>query len=292
MADWAEILIPVGLMKRTAEDEVELVHPLKRLWTMERPITLTEESIEQIHDLAVEDTNSIFVLDAFASLISGLGLDENHVDAVEPIRILCEALAPTGATILLLHHASGTNSNERAVKASRGTKALPALASNIINLSWLLQDDKTDNRIAVTTQGRSSKPVDMVIEQTDRAIWENHGSSAEIKEELKLEQVEGKLSERQSLVLTTLKEYCWEKEVGISPLTISTMLSDEYGKNGRVKALATLDQLTKKKLIIKQLISTKERGNTAVFYPREWGEDAFHQWSPEKIDFYLKEGTK
>ena len=59
MADWAEILIPVGLMKRTAEDQVELVHPLKRLWTMERPITLTEESIEQIHDLAVEDTNSI-----------------------------------------------------------------------------------------------------------------------------------------------------------------------------------------------------------------------------------------
>ena len=94
------------------------------------------------------------------------------------------------------------------------------------------------------------------------------------------------------LALTTLKEYCWEKEVGISPLTISTMLSDEYGKNGRVKALATLDQLTKKKLIIKQLISTKERGNTAVLYPREWGEDAFHQWSPEKIDFYLKEGTK
>ena len=292
MADWAEILIPVGLMKRTADDEVELVHPLKRLWTMERPITLTEETIQEMHNLAVEDPNSIFVLDAFATLISGLGLDENHVDAVEPIRMLCEALAQTGATIVLLHHASGTNSNERAVKASRGTKALPALASNIINLSWLLSDDKTDNRIAVTTQGRSSKPVDMVIEQTDRAIWENHGSSAEIKEELKLEQVEGKLSERQSLVLTTLKEYCWEKEVGISPLTISTMLSDEYGKNGRVKALATLDQLTKKKLIIKQLISTKERGNTAVFYPREWGEDAFHQWSPEKIDFYLKEGTK
>ena len=134
-------------------------------------------------------------------------------------------------------------------RASRGTKALPALASNIINLSWLPPDDKTDNRIAVTTQGRSSKPVDMVIEQTDRAIWENHGSSAEIKEELKLEQVEGKLSERQSLVLTTLKEYCWEKEVGISPLTISTMLSDEYGKNGRVKALATLDKLTKKSLL-------------------------------------------
>ena len=104
--------------------------------------------------------------------------------------------------------------------------------------------------------------------------------------------MEGKLSERQSLVLTTLKEYCWEKEVGISPLTISTMLSDEYGKNGRVKALATLDQLTKKKLIIKQLISNKERGNTAVFYPREWGKDALHKWSAEKIEFFEKEATK
>ena len=36
----------------------------------------------------------------------------------------------------------------------------------------------------------------------------------------------------------------------------------------------------------------QERVNTAVSYPREWGEDAIHQWSAEKIDFYLKEGTK
>ena len=30
----------------------------------------------------------------------------------------------------------------------------------------------------------------------------------------------------------------------------------------------------------------------AIDFDREWGEDAFHQWSPEKIDFYLEEGTK
>ena len=91
---------------------------------MERPIILTEETIQEMHDIAVKDPNSIFVLDAFATLISGLGLDENHVDAVEPVRMLCEALSPTGATIVLLHHASGTNSNERAVKASRGNPLL------------------------------------------------------------------------------------------------------------------------------------------------------------------------
>ena len=285
MSDWADIFIPVGLMKKTAEDEVELVHPLKKLWTMERPITLTEESIQEMHDLAVEDPNSIFVLDAFASLISGLGLDENHVDAVEPIRMLGEALAPTGATIVLLHHASGTNSNERAVKASRGTKALPALASNVVNLAWLIQDNKTDNRVAVTTQGRKSKPVDMVIEQTDRAVWENHGSSAEINEELKLEKLEGKLNPRQSLVLTFVNESCKDSWPTIAQV-VAKNLADEFGANADVKALATLNQLHNKGLIKKAPFATIEVGNYSAFYPRIWNE--CRTMTPEKYQWLLK----
>jgi len=285
LADWAEILIPVGLMKRTAEGEVELVDPLKRLWTMERPITLTEESIEKIHNLAVEEPNSIFVLDAFASLISGLGLDENHVDAVEPVRMFCEALAPTLATPVLLHHASGTNSNQRAVKASRGTKALPALASNVINLSWLMPDDKSDNRIAVTTQGRSSKPVDMVIEQTDRSVWVNHGSSAEIQQELKLEKIESKLNPRQSLVLTHVNEWCKDPWPTIAKV-VSRELADEFGANANIKALATLDQLHKKGLIKKATFSTIEVGNYSAFYPRSW--DSCATMTPEKYDWLLR----
>ena len=282
MADWAEILIPVGLMKRTAEGEVELVDPLKRLWTMERPITLTEESIQQLHDLAVEDPNSIFVLDAFASLISGLGLDENHVDAVEPVRMYCEALAPTLATNVLLHHASGTNAGQRAVKASRGTKALPALCSNVVNLSFLMPEDKTDQRIAVTTQGRSSKPVDMVIEQTDRAVWVNHGSSSDIQEELKLEKVESKLSERQSLVLTLVNSL--PPHWPIDSLIVSQQLADEFSnKYSSVSALSTLTQLHKKGLIKRQTFSTVTRGNVAAFYPRDW--EACHTMSDEKFEW-------
>ncbi len=285
MADWAEILLPVGLMKLTAEDEVELVHPLKRLWTMERPITLTEETIQEMHDIAVKDPNSIFVLDAFASLISGLGLDENHVDAVEPVRMLCEALAPTGATIVLLHHASGTNSNERAVKASRGTKALPALCSNVVNLAFMVPDDKTDERVAVTTQGRSSKPVDMVIEQVDRAVWENRGSSADIKKELKLEKIEGGLNPRQSLVLTHVNEWCKHPWPTIAKV-VSRELADEFGDNAEVKALANLNQLHSKGLIKKETFATMAVGNYSAFYPRSW--DGCATMTPEKYDWLLK----
>ena len=101
--------------------------PLKRLWHKGKPLHLTEENIELLYGIAKDDPNSIFVFDAFASLISGLGLDENHAASVEPIRMMTEALASTKATPILLHHASGGNAGERAVKASRGTKALLVL---------------------------------------------------------------------------------------------------------------------------------------------------------------------
>ena len=92
---------------------------------------------------------------AFATLISGLGLDENDTASVEPVRMLCVALAPTKATPILLHHASGTNAGQRAVKASRGTNALPALASQILELDWLVPEDKHDNSVTISSAGRN-----------------------------------------------------------------------------------------------------------------------------------------
>ncbi len=104
--------------------------------------------------------------------------------------------APTGATLILLQHSSKSRDSERASNAARGTNALTADCSQLMQLNWLKPDMKHDQRIAITTQGRNSKPVDLVIEQVDRAQWISHGSSAEIKEELRLEKEEEKLNER------------------------------------------------------------------------------------------------
>ncbi|MDC3203169.1 AAA family ATPase [Prochlorococcus sp. AH-716-C14] len=264
--DWIKILIPSGLAERTESGKVILKEPLKRLWHKGKPIHLTEEEIELLYDVAVDDPNSIFVFDAFASLISGLGLDENHAASVEPVRMLCEALAPTKATVILLHHASSTNAGERAVKASRGTKALPAEASQIIDLDWLIPEDKNDNRIKVSTAGRNSTPVDMVIEQVDRAVWVDHGSSSEIAETLRLEQVRAKLSERQELVLTFIEE----REQTFKGLFVTSQdlvenFEEEF-QGSKVKALATLNQLEKKKLIHGKPKNFEGKGLVKIFY--------------------------
>ena len=49
----------------------------------------------------------------------------------------------------MLHHVSGSNAGQRAVKASRGTKAFLALVSQILELDWLISEDKHDNRVTI-----------------------------------------------------------------------------------------------------------------------------------------------
>ena len=267
--DWVKILIPAGLAERTASGKVILKEPLKRLWHKGKPLHLTEESIELLYGIAKNDPNSIFVFDAFASLISGLGLDENHAASVEPIRMLTEALASTKATPILLHHASGGNAGERAVKASRGTKALPAEASQILELDWLIPEDKHDNRVTISSAGRNSTPVDMVIEQVDRAVWVNLGSKSEIAENLRLEKVREKLNDRQELVLTFLEQRD-EKNKGMfttSQDLVENLKSEFEGDN--TKALSTLNQLENKKLIYSKYRNFEGKGKCRIFYPRE-----------------------
>jgi hypothetical protein len=271
--DWREILEPIGLAKRNGQETFWL-DPIVRLWHKGNPIHLTEEGIEKIYELAKANPNSIVLLDAFSSLIRPTGLDEYKPEAVEPVSVLSEMLAETGATLILLHHAGKARDAERASNASRGSNALPAEASQIIQLNWLKPDDKQDQRIAISTEGRNSKPVDMVVEQIQRSQWISHGSSASLKEELRLEKAEASLNEKQDLVLTFVNGL--EKPNPTDASKVSNEFADIYldknGKNtnGNIKAYATLNQLANKGLIKKKIFATVERGNVAVFFPRSW----------------------
>jgi Txe/YoeB family toxin of Txe-Axe toxin-antitoxin module len=155
-----------------------------------------------------------------------------------------------------------------------GSNGLPEEASQFIQLNWLKPENKQDQRIAITTEGRNLKPIDMVVEQVQRSQWISHGSSADIKEELRLEKEERRLNEKQDLVYTFVNQL--EKPNPIDALRISREFADIYldknGKNtnGNIKAFATLNQLANKGLIKKKIFATVERGNVAVFFPRSW----------------------
>lgn len=164
----------------------------------------------------------------------------------------------------MLHHAGSTNSNERAVKASRGTTALPAEASTIINLGHLVPEDKTDNRVVLTTGGRNSKAIEMVIEQVERSCWIDLGSKAEIHERQRLEKARASLTERQLLVLTFVEQRKEEHGLNTTSTDLVEKYEDEFGGD-KSKALTSLKSLENKKL----LKSKKRTGSEFYFFPPE-----------------------
>ena len=263
LKDWAEILIPCGLMKKTSRNKAIILEPIKRLWHKGASIHLNEQGIEEIVSLAEENPNSIVVLDAFASLISSMGLDENKPEATEPLRFLTEAL-PTHATPILLHHSSKSRSGERASNAARGSNALTAEASQIIKMDWFSTDEH-DQRVAISTQGRNSTPIDLVVEQIERSQWINHGSTRSVKQEEKLAQKEEDLSERQGDALEEVRNYWKENYKGIDSKQLQEAYPDHFDTHK--KALATLKQLEKKGFLKSTKDALEGRGDVRLFQP-------------------------
>lgn len=272
LGDWREILVGGGLMQEVNADHYELVYPVVKLWHRGNPIHLDEEGIELITEQANKYRGSIVFADSFGALTSPLGIDEWHPAAAEPVHNLCESLEGTDATLILLHHSSKSRSGERASNSARGSNSITAAASQIIQLDWLKKDKKTDQRITLNTEGRNSRPVDLVVEQVDRSSWISHGSSEDIEKESKLEEVEAKLNDRQSIVLSILRDKWDNGQQEVDAVQIVELIGDDLGKSARTKALHSLDQLTGKELALKRKTSDPERGTVALFRPIEAGD--------------------
>ena len=263
LCDWAAILVPCGLMKKPRKEKGVILDPIVRLWHKGNPIHLDEKGIEDIVQLAEENKNSIVLLDAFASLIGGLGLDENKAEATEPIRFLLEAL-PSDATPILLHHSSKSRSAERASNAARGNNALTAEASQIIKMDWFSSDEH-DQRISISTQGRNSIPIDLVVEQIERSQWISHGSTRSVTQKEKLAQKEEDLSERQGDALEEARDYWRVNCEGITSKQLQELYPDHFDTDK--KALATLKQLEKKGFLQSTKTALEGKGDVRLFTP-------------------------
>lgn len=266
LADWREVMVPNGLMIRTELDKYRVCDPVVRLYSREHGLHLDEAGIEKITADCEQNPGAVLVLDAFLSLIGPLGLDSDSDAAVEPLQNLLESIAPFNITTVLLHHSSKSRAHERASNASAG-RGLSRMASHVVNLHWLNPDAKEDNRVRLTTEGRSSKSVDCVIEQVDRAIWSCHGDCNTISEQVDLSKVRAKLTERHSDVLSLVEEHWMLTSRAMEPAEVAKAMANELGDNARQKALQALDALANKRLVEKITGSDHKRGKVVSFQP-------------------------
>jgi len=248
--DWARMLKSARLLR---PDGRLALPPIVGLFTAGNPLYLDEEGIERIAESAEEHPGLVVVVDSYHACCRTLGVSENDAEMADPVLALLESIAPHKGTLLVVHHANKGGSTGSAAVASRGTSALPAAASQIIQLHRMAQANPaaaTDKRIVLKTEGRGGAPLQLLIERTDEG-WHLHGDAEEVMEAQRLLEVEAKLQDRQAEALEAVRDQYEQDQQPMDAATLAKCLGMK-GKGARDserKARSTLDQLVRHGLL-------------------------------------------
>ena len=267
LADWRNMLMAAGLMEKKLNGKYQLLKPILKLWHRESPLHLDESGLEKLSMVCEENHGALILIDSFAAVTSPLGLDEFKPEAAEPLYALCETVEPFGATTVLIHHSSKSRSGEQASNAARGSNAITAVPSQLINLAWHA-DPKQDRRVELTSEGRGALPAGLIIEQIERCQWILHGDAKEIRQAEGREEAEHKLSDRQRLALDETRHDWEEFRHEMDAIWLREALPAEFsGKAPQRQASSTLEQLSSKQLLEKRKTKIPGRGEVVLYRP-------------------------
>lgn len=241
-ADWGRMLQSAGLLGADGR----ILAPIVGLAHSGRPVHLDPEGIDMIAEMAQQHPGLLVVIDSLSACIVSLGLKEESPEIAMPVAELMEQLEPHGATVVLIHHASKGRAGESATRASRGSTALPALASQILKLAPATSSNPRDNRRLLTTEGRGGSAQSLVIER-EGSTWVLHGGIDALEQELQQAAVISRLSDRQADALDVLRDRWADQQ----QQTTAADLVDALGLTGsdpQGAARQTLQQLERKGL--------------------------------------------
>jgi hypothetical protein len=249
-ADWGRMLQPAGLV----DERGRILQPIVGLAHSGQPLHLDPEGIDLIAEQAQQHPGLLVVIDSLSACIAPLGLKEESPEIAMPVAELMEQLEPHGATVVLIHHASKGRAGDGASSASRGSTALPALASQILKLAPANPSNPRDNRRLLTTEGRGGSPQALVIERQDNS-WVLHGGVDALEQERQQAEAISRLTDKQADVLEVLRDRWAEGQQQTTAADLVALLSLS-GKDPQQAVLQTLKQLERKGLAQ----STKQPG--------------------------------
>ena len=258
---WQQFLERSGLADETGRRSPHIV----KMFTRERPIHLTPEGIDVMVKAAEEHPGLVFLLDSYSTLTRPLQIEENSPLFADPFIDFCEAVAPYGATPVFIHHAGKGGQGKSATFSSRGTTALPAAASQLVDVARLNADDDRDKRRIIKTEGRVSENCKILASFHGDEGWSHQGDADQVELAKKLDEAEDKLNDRQYTALE------WMRERWTSGLEISQAdLAEVQGLKGldRNNRRRVLDQLVKRGLATSREVST-DKGRLKLFKPVE-----------------------
>lgn len=216
--DVARMLAAAGLLEANGD----LRPPIAALWHAGRPLHLDDEDIATLAEEAARRPGCLVVIDSYAAATRPIGLEEADAAFAGPLQALIEELDPTGATVLVVHHAGKGRAGEGPASLSRGSTALPAVPSMLLALAKANPGDREDRRLLLHVEGRGGPPETLAIARDDDR-WICCGTGEEILQEQRHEAARGKLTPRQEAALELI-ERRWGDGQGES--TVADLVAD------------------------------------------------------------------
>ena len=250
--DVARMLAAAGLL----EPDGGVRAPIVALWHAGRPLHLDDEGIATIAEEAARRPGCLVVVDSYAAGTRVMGLEEASAEFAGPLQGLVEEVDPTGATLLVVHHAGKSRAGEGPAALSRGTTALPAVASMLLALGKVNPTDREDQRLLLMVEGRGGPPETLAIAR-DGDRWTSCGTGEEIAAEVRRDAAREKLTPRQEAAMELI-ERRWTD--GQGETTVADVVADPdceiTGNHAARLGLKALQALARKGLIRVRKVGT------------------------------------
>ena len=252
---WLPLLNRFGLAERIGKDKWKLLNPIVGLFTQTESLHLDDSGLSRIGELVSKHEGCLLLIDSYSKVVAPLGVKEADASFAGPIGDLQEVVAPFGVTTIVIHHSGKQSLGSGAVMASRGSTALPAAVSQVINLKWFNRDEnRQDKRILLETEGRGMS-LEAIILQTQYG-FETEGNATDVIEKQKEKEKIARLQDSQAEVFEEVKDRR-PQEVTSGDIKNALRIGDR-------SALRSLRALERKGLLISETRRT-DKGRCVVF---------------------------
>ena len=252
---WLPLLNRFGLAERIGKDKWKLLNPIVGLFTQNESLHLDDSGLSRIGELVSKHEGCLLLIDSYSKVVAPLGVKEADASFAGPSGDLQEVVAPFGVTTIVIHHSGKQSLGSGAVMASRGSTALPAAVSQVINLKWFNRDEnRQDKRILLETEGRGMS-LEAIILQTQYG-FETEGNATDVIEKQKEKEKIARLQDSQAEVFEEVKDRR-PQEVTSGDIKNALRIGDR-------SALRSLRALERKGLLISETRRT-DKGRCVVF---------------------------
>jgi hypothetical protein len=273
-ADWAECLDTSGLLiddELVGDEQIELL-------TAEDMFSLDDDGIDFIARKAQQHPGLIVLLDSYTKAMEGMGYQDKDTSYGDPLSALADAVAPHGATVIVIHHVSKGNRNASPVLAGRGSMRMAEIASWLVKLQFLKEESEDSSSDGLITGPRKMTAIgrgrsnELVAEMDGNGQWTNGQALDAVVRQMEEEQQKSallnSLNDRQKEVLKILKAEWCDGEKSTVEMVAGRLFGGPPNEDSKRKARATLDQLKEKGFVDKEILIEECRQFT-VYWPIE-----------------------